>query len=107
MKTKDWLSIAFVAVGGYLAYRLWQKLQGVTAPVADVIADTYLKVVAPGDVNVRGALILPDQTALSWADLTKRSDFSTSFSGNAMLVKFGGKTYRVTARDTNGNYIAQ
>ena len=109
MKSKDWLTIAFVAVGGYLVYRVWGGLKSITDPVSNVIADTYVKLTQPGAVKIYGSLILPNGSSIKWQDLVKRSDYRQSFDDatNEMIVTFGGKTYRVYKRDENGNYLTR
>lgn len=106
MKSSGWIKVAAIATGAYLVYRMWSGAKALTAPVANVIGDTIAKVALPGQVSVKGSLILPDGTSFPWNTLTRRSDFNTYFSGNLMYVSFGGKTYRVKGRDANGNYLA-
>lgn len=106
MKTKDWLTIAMVAAGGYVVYRVWQKAKAITAPVANVIGDTIVGVTLPSKVNVTGSLILPEGTAVKWSDVIASPYYKSYFVGDAMKVVYNGHTYTIDHRDSNGNYIA-
>lgn len=101
MKAKHIIGIAAIGLGAYLLYRFWNAAKTVATAAGNAaaapIADAYLALTLPGAVNVTGAVILPDGSAVQLNTL--------SVDSNAQ-VNIGGKTYQLTSHDANGNYPA-
>jgi hypothetical protein len=96
--------VAMVGVGGFVAWWLYEQIAKVGAAgqkvgdaIAAPIADAWLAVTLPGQVNVTGTVLLPNGAgAVPMSQLAVNAD---------LKFKYMGVVYQLTGRDGN-NYNA-
>lgn len=89
---RDLFRLALIAVAGYVAYRIVQRVA--LDPIADTIAEPIIKAILPGKVDVKGAALLPDGQSIPMSQLTvtkvpNREEFR---------FVYRGKTYQLLPR---------
>ncbi len=97
---KDWTALLIAGIGAYILYRISRAGMEAIDNVADSIANSIVKWTLPEPVNVTGAAILPDGTAVSMSKLyVQKTPNKEQF-----WFAYGGKTYQLGARSVQGNY---
>jgi len=93
--TQERLIVAGVI--GIALYFVWKKATDLTAPISDTIADAIIGVTLPGDVQVLGAIVLPNGTQIPVNGLA--IDAQARFT-------YQGLRYQLTGRDSFNRYTA-
>jgi len=91
-KLLPWLALG---IGGYFVWKLQDKLK---TGAGDAAAAIYKWLHA--NVNVRGKLVLPDNTLYPFTNV------STYWVGSQLRVKIGATEYQIHPHDERGNYPA-
>lgn len=100
MKLEKWLPYI---IGGVVLYFVWGKArQTVDKAVNTALGPIIDAVVGSRTPSVNATFVLPDGTRLDADTVAKHG--TTFFSGNAMYLDYGGRRYKVVARDSSGNY---
>lgn len=109
MKSKEWVSLALLAGGAYLAWSVFKKNIGaLTAPAAEAIANAYVDMTnfirGSGDVVPLGAVFLSDtRQFVSTAALNIRMVPNS----NTAQFTYQNKHYLIQGQsDANGNWAA-
>lgn len=68
--------------------------------ISDELADIYLWLLLPANVNITSKLVLPDHTLLSFAGI------KTYWISDKLYADVKGRRYQLHPRDARGNYPA-
>lgn len=101
MKSDNLFIAAVVGIAGYVLWKLFDKAADfVTDPIADFIASAYIKFTLPEPVNVNGAAILPNGTAVSMSKLSVKKVPDQE----VFYFDWNGKRYQLGPRSAQGNW---
>lgn len=93
-------NVFLAAVIGIAGYVLWKLLDKAADFVSDPIADAIIKFTLPEPVNVNGAAILPNGTAVSMSKLSVKKVPDQE----VFYFDWNGKRYQLGPRSAQGNW---
>lgn len=98
---KTWATVALMAGGAYVVWKLWDKITGAGDAASKSLADAYVSVTAGPVVKVLASAVLPNGQKIPMAQL-KVVD-----AANYIFQHTGtGKRYRLITRRPDNDYDA-
>jgi hypothetical protein len=94
---KDVMVLAGLAVGGFLAWKFYNKLAEAGDAASKTVADAYVRATAGPVIQVLGRVVLPDGRKVPMADI-KIVDTRN------FLFTYGAKRYKLLRRRPDNDY---